>query len=60
MARPANLPFAVYSARPADLEAGYEGFLEGKFPTESEALSFVSEWNRLHALYGNEVEFYLG
>ncbi|QBP06080.1 hypothetical protein [Synechococcus phage S-B68] len=38
--------YAVYAARPEDLEAGFEPFLEGRFDTEAEAIAFAAEWNR--------------
>lgn len=57
MARPASLPFRVLSGRPADLEAGFEPFLEATFATEAEAVTFIDGWNALYA--DAEVEFFL-
>ena len=56
----ANLPFRVYSARPAQLEEGQSPFLEATFSTEQEATAFVAEWNRLYKNSGSEVEFFIG
>ena len=41
-----EMRYAVYAARPEDLEAGFEPFLEGRFATEAEAIAFAAEWNR--------------
>ena len=57
MAFPATLPFRVFAARPADLEAGYAPFHEGSFATKEEAQQYVSEWNRIYA--DSEVEFFI-
>lgn len=50
-----SLNFQVFSARSADLEAGYAPFLEGVFATREEADLFASEWNRL----SENVEFWV-
>jgi hypothetical protein len=40
--------FKVFSAHPADLEAGFDPHLEGVFKTQQEAESYVKTWRDLY------------
>ena len=59
MAILANLPFQVFSHRPAASEAGFTPFLEAAFPTEAEANTFAADWNKAYATTDSEVEFFV-